>query len=129
MGKSTSYSDVLRLYTSALRLLEKASLSEASGRIDHAFKVLLEATSNIIKALLLYHGRKPLGIKDPLYLASIALDEELIDRSEFSLLVKAVTGKSKGESVALLKEFIGIIRGKLSSLDPYLDEQLKLYRY
>ena len=129
MGKSTSYSDVLRLYTSALRLLEKAGLSEASGRIDHAFKTLLEATANIIKALLLYHGRKPLGIKDPLYLASIALDEGLIDRSEFSILVKAVTSRSRIESIALLKEFIGIIRGRLGSLDPYLDEQLKLYRY
>ena len=129
MGKSTSYSDVLRLYTSALRLLEKASLDEASGRMDYAFKVLLDATANITKALLLYHGRKPLGIKDPLYLASIALDEGLVDRSEFSLLVKAVTSRSKSESVTLLKEFIGIIRRKLSNLDPYLDEQLKLYRY
>ncbi len=129
MGRSTSYSDVLRLYTLALKLSEKAVVEKASGRIDNALEMMLEATASIIKALLLYRGRKPLGVKDPLYLASIALDEELLDRGEYSLLVRALTSRSRSKSIILLKEFIDIVRSKLSSLDPYLDDQMKLYRY
>lgn len=126
---STSYSDILRLYISAWRFKEQAKNLIGTGKVKEAYELLVKALVEMIKTLLLYHGRKPLSIRDPIYISSIAVEEGVLSTQEFSLIVEVIVGDNLRYKLKLLDKMISVIEGKLEKMDPYLNSQMKLYRY
>lgn len=126
---STSYPDTLSLYIRAWRLRQQAETMSSYGRLREAYDLLVKALEYMVKALLLYRGRKPLGVKDPVYLTSMALDEGLLSPEEYSLIVGIFVERNLEEKMKKLYYVIGLVEEKLRSLDPYLDSQMKLFRY
>ncbi len=121
-----SYADILRLYNKAWSLREKG-LRELKEDETNATKTLVKALIELMKALALYAGRTLYGVKDPVYLAGILLDEGLIDSNIYSLIVEVEV--SSGENINALLKVLEIIDSKIKSLDPYIGEQSRLFRY
>lgn len=126
---NTSYSDILSLYIRAWRLRRQAESMSSYGRFKEAYDLLVEALEYMVKALLLYSGRRPLGVKDPVYLASMALDEGLISPKEYSLIVGVFVEEYLEEKIKKLSHVLDLVERKLRSLDPYLDSQMRLFHY
>ncbi len=121
-----SYADILRLYNKAWSLREKG-LRELSTSKPEAIKTLIRALVEMLRALALYAGRVLYGVEDPVYLAAILLDEGLIDKHLYSLIVEVEV--TRGEKLDSLLESLKIIDEKIRRLDPYIGEQSRLFRY
>lgn len=79
--------------------------------------------------MLLYHGRRPLSIRDPVYISSMAVEEGLLSPKEYSLIIEAIIGENLEYKLKQLSEIIDIVEEKLRRIDPYLDSQMKLFCY
>ncbi len=121
-----SYADILRLYNKAWSLREKGLRELAHGNPEST-KILVRALIEMLRALALYAGRSLYGVEDPVYLASILLDEGLIDPNTYSLIVEVEV--SRGENIDALLGVLEIIEKKIKSIDPYIGEQSRLFRY
>ncbi len=126
MGKR-SYADILRLYNKAWSLREKGLRKLENGDKSEASRLLLAALLEMLRVLALYAGRIPYGISDPVYLASILLDEGLVDSKTYSLIVEAEL--SGGENIGAILKALEIVDKKIKSLDPYIGGQARLFRY
>ncbi len=122
-----SYADILRLYNKAWSLREKGLRKLEDRDKVEASRLLFAALLEMLRALALYAGRIPYSIGDPVYLASILLDEGLIDSKTYSLIVEAEL--SRGENVVVLLRVLEIVDKKIKSLDPYIGGQARLFRY
>jgi len=126
---STSYSDILRLYIRAWRFKEQANNLINTGKVKEAYELLIKALVELVKALLLYHGRRPLSVRDLVYISSMAVEEGLLSPKEYSLIIEAIIEENLEYRLKLLNEVINIVEEKLRRIDPYLDSQMKLFRY
>lgn len=125
MGKR-SYTDILRLYNRAWSLREKGLRELKEGRVS-ATGTLVKALVELLRALALYSGRPLYGVVDPVYLASVLLDEGLIDSRIYSLIVEVEV--SGGKNIEALLRVFEIVNEKIKSLDPYIGGQSRLFRY
>ena len=125
MGKR-SYADILRLYNKAWSLREKGLRKLGEDR-EHASTMLFKALVELLRALALYAGRSLYGVGDPVYLASILLDEGFIDAETYSMIVEVEV--NQGRDIELLLRVIEKIDEKIRRLDPYIGGQSRLFRY
>ena len=126
---STSYSDILRIYIRAWRFREQANKLISTGKLKEAYELLIKALVEMVKTLLLYHGRRPLSVRDLIYVSSMAVEEGLLSPREYSLIIEAIIGKNLEYKLKQLNEIINIVEERLRRIDPYLDSQMKLFRY
>jgi len=123
---SGSYSDSLRLFNKAFNLYNQALNTRDVGR-----KALFsEALKTLLRASLLLKGVS-LPELDITYLASVALDKGLItigDFAEINDLNLKLNGYGEFSSLEFTKVFGKVVR-RLELIDPYLAQQMYLYRY
>ncbi len=119
-----SYSDALKLFVKALRIY--------SGISNNA-KLMLrgkEALRELLRGLLMLKGIS-IPELDLTYIASIAYDNGLIDKRDFSKVAE-LNLKLSGYGSVNLKDFHEVFRRllrKAELLDPYITQQMELYKY
>ncbi len=121
-----SYSDSLRLFNEAYKLYGQA-LNTSFNSSKH---ILKEALTLLLRASLLLIGVS-LPDLDITFLASVALDKGLIsdiDFAEINMLNLKLNGYGEF-SVLEFKEVFEKILKRLEELDPYLSQQMNLFRY
>ena len=121
-----SYSDSLRLFNEAYKLYGQA-LNTSFNSSKH---ILKEALTLLLRASLLLVGVS-LPDLDITFLASVALDKGLItniDFAEINMLNLKLNGYGEF-SVLEFKEVFEKILKRLEELDPYLSQQMNLFRY
>lgn len=118
-------------YSDALRLLNKAVDSyirfKRSGRVND----LREALSSLIRSYVLFSKGHYLPDLDITNLASVALDKGLIDRGLYAKIVTsnlALNGYLTGD-LSIVEETFNVILKELSKRDPYINQQMLLFRY
>ncbi|RLG77864.1 MAG: hypothetical protein DRO14_01760 [Thermoprotei archaeon] len=129
MRRRTSYSDALRLFNQVMKHLNTAS--NTPKRSPELANTLLSALADVLRALLVLTGHGYPSYSDITNLAALLLESGVIDKKTFSEVVNAYLGL-KG-IVKISEDYIVSVIRKLiyiaSSLDPYLDQQLSLFRY
>jgi len=120
-----SYTDSLRLFNEAFKLYEQAITSSNSNK-----HILKEALTLLLRASLLLVAVS-LPDLDLTFLASIALDKGLITDAEFAEINK-LNLELNGYGELNLDEFRRVfqtVMKRLEELDPYLSQQMNLFRY
>jgi len=125
--REASYSDALRTFSEALARYHRAINSHSSKGTWITCK---EALNLILRGILILKGVS-LPELDLVYIASIAMDKGLIDEKIFAELID-LNLKLNGYGEPSIAEFANTFMKLLSiavTLDPYLNQQLNLFRY
>jgi len=123
-GKLKSYGDSLRLFNDAVNLLSKAS--------DNNWReVLGDVLRKLLQALILLKGGGFRPPSDLTYLAAQALEIGAIDSELFALIVEANLVLNNYSSLGkdFLTRVVHALFEKAAQLDPYLSQQMLLFRY
>jgi hypothetical protein len=119
-----SYSDALKLFVRALTTYSRISSGEDLLLMGK------EALRDLLRGLLMLEGIS-IPELDLTYIASIAYDNGLIDRRDFSDVVE-LNLKLSGYGSADIQHFHEVfsrLLAKAASLDPYITQQMELYKY
>jgi hypothetical protein len=123
---SSSYGDALRLFNKAIDELAKVIRDHSS--VNKRIKVSL---ASALKGLLLLYGLGYISSDDITYLASLALDNNILDSNLFAevayLNVKLLSREKVDPNEA--SEILNKILDKAVKKDQYLNKQMKLFRY
>ncbi|MCD6428408.1 MAG: hypothetical protein J7L12_02185 [Desulfurococcales archaeon] len=129
MYRRASYSDALRLFNKVIKQLNTAS--RISKKSPELADTLLNALVDALRALLVLLGYGYYSYSDVTNLAALLLESGVIDRETFSEVVNAYLGL-RGVIEVDEDYVLGVIRKLIyiaSDLDPYLNQQLNLFRY
>ncbi len=131
MNKRKSYSDALRLFNQVIRQLSTCSSYCATGKSPEPASTLLNALINVLKAMHALTGQGYYSYSDVTNLAALLLESGVIDEGMFSEVVNAYLGL-RGIIKIDNNYIIGVIHKLIdiaARLDPYLNQQLNLFRY
>ncbi len=121
-----SYGDSLRLFDEATNLVGRVLRGESSWK-----DVIREALTKILQALILLKGGGYRPESDLTFLAAQALEADAIDEKLYGLVVKAnliINGFLEGSREDVV-EIARALMLRAARLDPYLNQQMSLYRY
>ena len=123
-GKLRSYGDSLRLFNEAVDLLSKV-------RDDNWREIMGEVLRKLLQALILLKGGGFRPPSDLTYLAAQALEIGAIDDKLFALIVEAnLTLNNYSRSGRnFIVEVTSALLERAAQLDPYLSQQMLLFRY
>jgi len=123
-GKLKSYGDSLRLFNEAMDLLSKA-------RDDNWKEIMGEVLRKLLQALILLKGGGLRPPSDLTYLAAQALEVGAIDDQLFALVVEANLTLNNYSSSGrdFVTEVAFTLLERAAQLDPYLSQQMLLFRY
>ena len=129
-GKAVSYSDALRLFNQAIDELTSISTSPPEDPLELT-NLLMRALSDVLKALLILTGRGYYPYADITNLAALLLESGVINKELFSEVVNAYLGLrgiikiDRDYTIRVIRKLIRVA----SERDPYLNQQLTLFRY
>ncbi|MEM0105489.1 MAG: hypothetical protein QXX81_02945 [Zestosphaera sp.] len=122
--RMSSYSDALCLINDAI---DSYNRFKRNGRIND----LKHALSNLLRSYILLSSGHYLPDLDITNLASIALDEGLINGELYAEIVSSnlvLNGYLTG-SLSVVEETFNTVLKELSKYDPYINQQMLLFRY
>ncbi len=119
-----SYGDSLRLFNEAVDLLSKV-------REDNWREILGEVLRKLLQALILLKGGGFRPPSDLTYLAAQALEVGAIDDRLFALIVEAnlTLNHYSGLGQGFILRVVSALLERAVQLDPYLSQQMLLFRY
>lgn len=123
-GRLRSYGDSLRLFNEAVDLLSKV-------RDDDWKEVMGEVLRKLLQALILLKGGGFRPPSDLTYLAAQALEVGAIDDKLFALIVEAnltLNNYSRSGRDFIIGIAFALLE-RAAQLDPYLSQQMLLFRY
>lgn len=118
-------------YSEALRLVKEAVDSYAKYRKDGEASDLKNALSSLLRSYVLLLEGSYLPELDLTNLASVALDKGIIDSELYSDIVTAnlILNGYLSSNLSLVEEVFNKLLDKLSKHDPYVSQQMYLFRY
>ncbi len=118
-------------YSEALRLINEAVNSYDRFKKDGKTSDLREALALLLRSYVLLLRGIYLPELDITNLASIALDKGLIDRELYADIVTSnlILNGYTSTDLKIVEKTIERMLNELSKHDPYIDQQMSLFRY
>lgn len=118
-------------YSEALRLVKEAVDSYTKYRKDGKVNDLRNALVSLLRSYVMLLRGHYLPELDLTNLASIALDEGIIDKELYSDVVTAnlILNGYLSRDLSVVEEVFSKLFEKLSKHDPYVSQQMYLFRY
>ncbi len=118
-------------YSEALRLIKEAVDHYFKYRKDGGISDLKHALTSLLRSYILLLKGLYLPELDLTNLASIALDKGLISRELYSDIVTSnlILNGYFSKDLSLVERTFNKLFEKLSKHDPYVDQQMHLFRY
>ncbi|MEM0025183.1 MAG: hypothetical protein QXV93_01735 [Zestosphaera sp.] len=118
-------------YSEALRLVKDAVDSYVKYRKDGRLSDLKHALASLLRSYVLLLEGRYLPELDLTNLASIALDKGIISRELYSDVVTAnlILNGYLSSDLSFVEEVFNKLLDKLSKHDPYVSQQMYLFRY
>jgi len=123
-GKLRSYGDSLHLFNEAIDLLSKV-------KDDNWKEIMGEVLRKLLQALILLKGGGFRPPSDLTYLAAQALEVGAIDDKLFALIVEAnlTLNNYLRAGRGFIMRVVSALLERAAQLDPYLNQQMLLFRY
>ncbi|MGC8974593.1 MAG: hypothetical protein ACP5KB_00150 [Thermoprotei archaeon] len=118
-------------YSEALRLVKEAVDSYFKYKKNNEVSELRHALASLIRSYVLLLRGHYLPELDLTNLASVALDEGIIDRELYSDIVTSnlILNGYLLRDLSMVEETFNKLLNKLSEHDPYVSQQMYLFRY
>lgn len=118
-------------YSEALRLVKEAVDSYFKYRRDGEVNELRHALASLLRSHILLLKGHYLPELDLTNLASVALDEGIIDRELYSDIVTSnlILNGYLSRDLSVVEKTFNKLLNKLSEHDPYVSQQMYLFRY
>lgn len=118
-------------YSEALRLVNEAVNSYDRFKKEGKISDLREALALLLRSYVLLLRGVYLPELDITNLASIALDKELIDRELYANIVTSnlILNGYMSMDLKIVEETVMRMLKELSKHDPYINQQMSLFRY
>ncbi|MEM2020966.1 MAG: hypothetical protein QXP80_01910 [Zestosphaera sp.] len=118
-------------YSEALRLVNEAVNSYDRFKKEGKISDLREALALLLRSYVLLLRGVYLPELDITNLASIALDKELIDRELYANIVTSnlILNGYMSMDLKIVEETVMRMLKELSKHDPYINQQMNLFRY
>ncbi|PUA32359.1 MAG: hypothetical protein B7O98_06795 [Zestosphaera tikiterensis] len=123
--KATSYSEALRHVNIAIDAFKKYLSGE-----NHRENLTI-ALTNILKSLIILKSGSYISDMDLTNIASIALDKGIIDAKTYAEIVTAnlIIKGYYVNNLRYVEDLFKKLLDKVVALDPYVNQQLSLFRY